>query len=151
MAKKPLIVGIDPGNTSAIAALNLDGELELLESQREFGREEIIQRLVDTGYPLVITSDRSEMPSTVDKIASSLGTERFIPENDLSRQRKKELGDGENSHEKDAYASALHAFKQLRKRIRKINQMSERDEHSREEIAKRYFSEKELQPTPANK
>lgn len=140
MSEEPIIVGIDPGNTSAVAALNLEGEEVLLESRKEFSHDEIIQEIIDTGYPIVIASDREKMPSTVEKIASSLGAERFIPEEDLSRRRKNDLGTGDNSHEKDAYASALHAFKQLRKRIRKINSASTQKNARKQEIAREYFS-----------
>lgn len=141
MSKKPLIVGIDPGNTSAIAALNLDGDIILLESRLEFAPEEIIQRIVNTGKPLVISCDKEKMPSTVEKIANSVGAEKFEPEKDLSQERKRDLGvKGENSHEKDAYASALHAFKNMRKKIRKINDRSEKKGVERHKVAKDYFA-----------
>ncbi|MFB6145158.1 MAG: DUF460 domain-containing protein [Candidatus Nanohaloarchaea archaeon] len=117
---KALFVGIDPGSTSAVAAIDLDGNLVLLESRREFGPDEIISSIIQEGKPIVIASDRAEMPSTIENIASSLGAERFTPEEDLSRERKKELGEGENSHEMDALASARYAFNSMQKEMRKI-------------------------------
>lgn len=144
MSRKPLIVGIDPGNTSAVAALNLDGEIELLESQKEFSRAEIIQKIVETGKPVVVASDRSEMPSTVRKIGQSLGAERFTPEEHLDSQTKKELGEGENSHEVDAYAAAHNAFNQLRRNIRKIKSYVERNNEDLAEVASSYFSPEPL-------
>lgn len=146
MDKEALIVGIDPGSTSGIAAFNLDGELVLLESQKEFSHDEIIRKLIDTGKPVVVTSDRAEMPSTAEKIASSLGAERFEPEEDLPREKKKELGKGENSHEKDAHASVLYAYNCLQKEIRKINQHSEESDSSRSEVAKKYFEDEGFMP-----
>lgn len=139
MNKEPLIIGIDPGNTTAVAAINLDGELELLESRLEFSHDEIIQELISAGYPLVIAADKEEIPSTVEKIASSVGAQRFTPENDLSQSRKNQLGRGDNSHEKDAYASAIHAYKRMSKQIRKINQKSEMREKEKLDIAKKHF------------
>lgn len=140
MNEEPLIIGIDPGNTTAIAAINLDGETELMESRLEFPQHEIINRIIETGYPLVIATDKEEIPSNVEKIASSLGSRRFTPENDLSQERKSELGKGDNSHEKDAYASAVHAYKQMRKQIRKINQRSARGDDAKLEVAKEHMS-----------
>lgn len=140
MGRKPLIVGIDPGNTSAVAALNLDGEIELLESRREFPREQIIQELVQTGKPVVVASDREQLPSSVEKIAQSMGSRKFTPEEDLGSRKKKQLGSGENSHEVDALASARHAFNSLSRNIRKIHQIAEREDREREEVAQRYFS-----------
>jgi predicted RNase H-like nuclease (RuvC/YqgF family) len=144
MSRKALIVGVDPGNTSAVAALNLDGELELLESRKEFSRAEIIQEIVETGKPVVVASDRSEMPSTVRKIGQSLGAERFTPDENLDSQTKKALGEGENSHEVDASAAAQYAFNQLRKNIRKIKSYAERNNEDLTEVASNYFSPEPL-------
>lgn len=142
--RKPLIIGVDPGNTSAVAALNLDGEIELLESQKEFNRADIIQTIVKTGKPVVVASDRSEMPSTVRKIGQSLGAERFTPEENLDSQTKKDLGEGDNSHEVDASAAARYAFNQLRKNIRKIKSYAERNEEDLADVASTYFSPEPL-------
>lgn len=144
MSRKALIVGVDPGNTSAVAALNLDGKLELLESQKEFTRAEIIKKIVQTGKPVVIVSDRSEMPSTVRKIGQSLGAERFTPDKNLDTQTKKNLGKGDNSHEVDASAAARYAFKQLRKNLRKIKSYSERNDEKLVDVASTYFSPEPL-------
>ncbi len=142
MNDRPLIVGIDPGNTSGIAAIDFDGETVLVESRIEFPSSEIIKKLIEEGRPVVVSCDKSRMPSSVDKIATSLGAEKFVPEEDLSRQRKRELSsEGENSHEKDAYASAVHAYKNLRKQVRKINKRSEGKGLERYETAKRHLSD----------
>lgn len=144
MSRKALIVGIDPGNTSAVAALNLDGEIELLESRREFPQEHIIEEIIQIGKPVVIASDREQLPSSVEKIAQSLGSEKFSPEEDLGSQKKKQLGEGDNSHEIDASASAKHAFNMLSRNIRKIHQLAEREQIDREKIARDYFSRGDL-------
>ncbi|MBC5793067.1 MAG: DUF460 domain-containing protein [Nanohaloarchaea archaeon] len=142
MSKRPLIVGIDPGNTSAVAALDLEGELVFLESRLEFSRSEIIQKIIEVGHPVVVSCDKADMPSNVEKIASSLGANRFEPEEDLPKQRKEELGRGDNSHEKDAHASALHAYKSLRKQFRKINKRSRENDLRKWDVAKDYFSQR---------
>lgn len=139
MNEEPLIIGIDPGNTTAVAAVDLEGDTRLLNSRLEFPHHEIIEELIETGYPLVITADKEEIPSTVDKIASSVGAKRFTPEKDLSQERKRELGQGKNSHEKDAYAAALHAYKQMRKQIRKINQRKKTEDRNKLNIAKEHI------------
>lgn len=150
MSRKALIVGVDPGNTSAVAALNLDGEIELLESRKEFSRAEIIQKIVETGKPVVIASDRSEMPSTVRKIGQSLGAERFTPEENLDTRTKKELGEGNNTHEVDASAAARYAFNQLRKQIRKIKSYAERNDEDVTDVASTYFSPEPLRTSEDN-
>lgn len=140
MDKKPLIVGIDPGNTSAVAAFDFNGNNVLLESQKEFSRDEIIRKIVESGIPVVIASDKEKMPSSAKKIARSVGAEKFEPENDLGKDRKRKLGEGENSHEIDAYASGLHAFNSLQREIRKVKKHSGSTGEESGKVAKRYFS-----------
>jgi predicted RNase H-like nuclease (RuvC/YqgF family) len=144
--KKALVVGIDPGSTSAVAAVDLDGEIELLESGKNFPPSEIIERIVKVGRPVVIASDKGKTPSTVQDIGSSLGAELFEPEEDLESERKKELGKGANSHEKDAVASAVYAFNNLQRKIRKIEKYEKKLDIERPEVAKRYFSDRPLEP-----
>ncbi len=145
MAGEALIVGIDPGSTSAVAAVNLDGELKLLKSEKEFPPEDIIRQLIEVGTPVVVATDREKMPSTVEKIASSLGATRFQPEEDLDAERKKELGKGDNSHESDAVASAIYAFNNLKRQIDKIDSYSREREEGRLEVAREYFSREGFQ------
>lgn len=138
---EPLIVGIDPGNTSAVAAVDLNGDLRLLESSREFPPKDIIMMLIETGTPVVVSCDTASMSSTVAKIASNLGAQKFSPEEDLESERKKNLGGkGNNSHEKDAVASAMYAYNNLQKKIEKIRKFSEESENNEFEVARNYFS-----------
>jgi len=141
-----LIVGIDPGSTSAVAALDLDGEIQLLESGKNFPPSEIIERIVKVGRPVVVASDKGKTPSTVEDIRTSLGAELFEPDEDLDSDRKKELGKGANSHEKDAVASAVYAYNNLQREIRKIEKYEGKLEIERPEVAKRYFSDRPLEP-----
>ncbi|MFB6115624.1 MAG: DUF460 domain-containing protein [Candidatus Nanohalobium sp.] len=144
--KKALIIGVDPGSTSAVAAVTLDGEIELLESGKNFPPSEIIERIVKVGRPVVVASDKGKTPSTVEDIATSLGAEIFEPEEDLDSERKRELGKGTNSHEKDAAASAMYAYNSLQREIKKIEKYEDRLEIERPQVAKRYFSDKPLEP-----
>ncbi|MFB6208085.1 MAG: DUF460 domain-containing protein [Candidatus Nanohaloarchaea archaeon] len=141
-----LIVGVDPGSTSAVAAVDLDGELKLLESGRHLAPDEIIEKIIEAGKPVVVTSDREKMPSKVEKIASSLGAERFYPGEDLEVEKKKELGEGDNSHEMDASASAFNAYNNLQREIRKIEDYADELDEPRAEVAGRYFSDEPLEP-----
>ena len=146
MSKKPLIIGVDPGSTSAVAGIDLEGELELLESGKNFPPHEIIEKIIEAGKPVVVTSDKGKMPSKVDKIASSMGAETYVPDEDLVQEKKSELGRGDNSHEKDAVASAINAYNNMQREIRKIEKYSEKLEEDRAVIADRYFSDKPLRP-----
>jgi predicted RNase H-like nuclease (RuvC/YqgF family) len=137
---KPLIIGVDPGSTSAVAMMDFDGNLVELQSGKNFPPREIIQEIVGYGKPVVVASDKEKMPSKVERIANSVGARSFSPEEDLGQERKRELGEGENSHEKDAVASARHAYKHLRPKIEKVEQLSEKIDRQKAQVAKKYFT-----------
>ena len=139
---KPLIIGVDPGSTSAVSAIDFEGNKVFTTSRKNFPPSEIISEIVDNGRPVVIASDKAKFPSTVDKIARSLGAYRYTIENDMSSDRKQELGEGENSHEIDASAAARNAFKGLRDRIDTIEELSNEKELEKDKIAIRYFKDK---------
>lgn len=141
---EPLIIGVDPGITSAVAMMDFEGELVELDSGKNFPPREIILEVVEKGKPVIIATDKSKLPSKVEKIANSVGAEKFTPEEDLGKEKKKELGTGGNSHEKDASAAAKYAYKQLRPKIRKVEELNEETELDKSEVAERYFSGKQV-------
>jgi len=148
---QPLIVGVDPGSTSAVAMINFEGELVALESGKNFPPSDMITEIVEIGKAIVVTSDKAETPSKVEKLSNSVGAHTFELEKDLSQDRKRELGEGENSHERDASAAAIYAYKHLRDNIKKIKRISKEEDIELEELAKRYFEPgKELLPEEEN-
>jgi len=138
---KPLIIGVDPGSTSAVSAIDFEGENIFTVSRKNFPPREIISEIIDNGRPVVIASDKAKFPSTVDKIASSLGAYRYTIENDMSSERKQELGQGENSHEIDASAAARNAYRGLRDGIETVKQLSGDKDFDIDKIAVRYFKD----------
>ena len=138
---KPLIIGVDPGSTSAVSAIDFEGENIFTVSRKNFPPREIISEIIDNGRPVVVASDKAKFPSTVDKIARSLGAYRYTIEKDMSSERKQELGQGDNSHEIDASAAARNAYRGLRDGIETIKQLSEEKDIEIDEIAVRYFKD----------
>ena len=117
------IVGIDPGTTTAVAILDLEGELIALKSDKGFDRAEISQFLISKGKPLIVATDVSKAPSLVEKISSTFGAQLFVPDEDLTKEKKEELAEGSNyedSHQLDAAASAFLAFKNNRDRFERV-------------------------------
>lgn len=118
-----LIVGIDPGTTTAIAALDLDGNLLHLVSSRQMGMSDVIETLYKVGKPLVIASDVQEMPFTVEKIRRSFSAVAYTPKQDTSVETKVELTAPfpyANDHERDALSAALDAYRQYRHRFQSL-------------------------------
>jgi predicted RNase H-like nuclease (RuvC/YqgF family) len=125
LSAKPryLIVGIDPGTTTGIAALDLDGNLLHLASSRQMNMADVIESLYKVGKPLVIASDVEDMPFTVEKIRRAFSAIPFTPRQDTSVETKMELTapfSYANDHERDALSAALEAFRHYRHRFQSL-------------------------------
>lgn len=120
---KYLIVGIDPGTTTAFAALDLDGNLLHLESSRQMNMSDVIAALYNVGKPLVIASDVQEMPYTVEKIRRAFSAVAYTPRQDTSVETKMELTAPfpyQNDHERDALSAALDAYRHYRNKFQNL-------------------------------
>jgi uncharacterized protein len=122
-----IIVGIDPGTTTAIAVLTLDGELRKLHSSRTISIPEVIEMIAQEGRPLVIASDVFPTPNAVEKIRRAFNAVSSSPFEVLSAGDKIEFAAPygySNNHERDAIAAAVsfyrknkNKFEQIKKKI----------------------------------
>ena len=120
---RSLIVGIDPGTTTAIAALDLDGNLLYLASSRQMAMSDVIEAIYRVGKPLVIASDVHEMPFSVEKIRRAFSGIAYTPRQDMSVETKHELTapfQYQNDHERDALAAAMDAFRSYRNKFQNL-------------------------------
>ena len=118
-----LIVGLDPGTTTGIAAVDLDGNLVLLTSSRQMTMSDIVEELYGAGKPLIIASDVREMPYSVEKIRRAFNAIPYTPKQSLSVEAKYDLTarfSYTNDHERDALSAALEAFRSLQNKFRNI-------------------------------
>ena len=118
-----LIVGMDPGTTTAIAALDLDGNLLHLSSSRQTSMSDVIEVLYRVGKPLVIASDVHDMPFSVEKIRRAFNGVAHSPKQDMSVETKLELASRypyENDHERDALAAALDAYRSYKNKFQSL-------------------------------
>ncbi|MCG7854401.1 MAG: DUF460 domain-containing protein, partial [Methanoregulaceae archaeon] len=118
-----LIVGIDPGTTTAIAALDLDGNLLFLTSSRQMSMSDVIEAIYKVGKPLIIASDVHEMPFSVEKIRRAFNGIAHSPRQDMSVETKLEMTSTfpyQNDHERDALAAALDAFRSHRNKFQNL-------------------------------
>ena len=108
-----VVVGIDPGTTTAVAVVGLDGEVLDVLSTRTADTAAVIEWIIERGRPLVVAADVTPMPETVEKIRRSFDAAGWTPDRDLpvdtKKHRTREEG-WDNDHERDALAAALHAF-----------------------------------------
>ena len=118
-----LVVGIDPGTTTAVAAVDLEGNLVHLSSGRQRSMADIVETLYQAGKPLVVASDVSVMPFSVERVRRAFSAVPYTPREDRTGEEKMALTEGfpyANLHERDALAAALDAYRSYRKKFQSI-------------------------------
>ena len=123
---KGLIVGIDPGTTTGIAILDINGNIIETKSVRNCSISNVIDHLLGKGNVLVVATDVEKIPKYVEKIANQLGAEIFVPEESIKIKEKREITKSygvRDSHQRDALASAIAAYKKYSSKFRKIDSM----------------------------
>lgn len=122
-----LIVGIDPGTTTGIAALDFRGNVVGLHSSKDAGIDRVVDHLVAIGKTSLIASDVAPIQEFTSKLAACLGAEVFVPGESLSVNEKillvrdYETGD---SHQRDALAAALNAYNRFKNKFQKIDSLN---------------------------
>ena len=108
-----VLLGIDPGTTTAAAVVGLDGEVLDVLSTRTADTATITEWIIERGRPIIVAADVTPMPETVEKIRRSFDAAGWSPDTDLpvdeKKHRTRETG-YDNDHERDALAAALSAF-----------------------------------------
>jgi len=118
-----IIVGIDPGTTTAIAVLTLEGGLRMLHSSRTISTPEVIEMIAEQGRPLIIASDVFPAPNAVEKIRRAFNAVPGSPEGVLTVEDKIELAkpfEYSNNHERDAIAAAVSVHRKNKNRFEQI-------------------------------
>ena len=111
---KFIIVGMDPGTTTAIAALDLEGNLLHLSSSRQTSLSDVIESLYKVGKPVVVATDVRDMPFSVEKVRRAFNAVAYAPRLDVSVDTKLEYTQPYkymNDHERDALSAALEAYR----------------------------------------
>jgi predicted RNase H-like nuclease (RuvC/YqgF family) len=119
-----IIVGLDPGTTTGIAALDLHGELVDLVSAREMSSSDVIEWVAARGRPLIVATDVFPTPGAVEKVKRSFSATLYSPGMDVPAEEKitlaREFG-YKNDHERDALAAASSAFKKYKNKFVQVD------------------------------
>ena len=108
-----VVVGVDPGTTTAVAIVGLNGELLDVLSTRTADTAAVTEWIVERGRPVVVAADVTPMPETVEKLRRSFDAAGWTPERDLpvdTKQHRTRQAGYDNDHERDAMAAALSAY-----------------------------------------
>ena len=125
-----LIAGIDPGTTVGWAVLDLHGKHVASGAQKELDLDSLVARLTHLGTVIIVGSDKAKIPSFVEQIATKLGAKVIGPMQDVRVDEKRMMTatyEFQNSHEMDALASALIAFKKMQPLLNKTRSFLERE------------------------
>ena len=119
-----IIVGVDPGTTTAVAILDLNGKLVEASSSRVSSIPEIIEHISEMGRPVVIATDVVPAPAAVEKIKRAFKAVLFSPNERISVEEKVRLARPfgyANDHERDAVAAAVKAFNAYKNKFARID------------------------------
>ncbi|MHC1588276.1 MAG: DUF460 domain-containing protein, partial [Methermicoccaceae archaeon] len=116
-----LIVGIDPGTTMGLAAIDLRGRLVGVVSERGLSQSGAIEWIRRAGTPTLIASDVLPVPHTVEKIANAFSVECTGEQLSVEDKRRLSLGyNPSNDHERDAIAAAMAAFRRAKNKLAQV-------------------------------
>src|SRR3989338_5118401 len=121
---KLLVVGIDPGTTTAYAVLDLSGNVVSVKSAKNLGINALLAEVMQLGKIVVIGTDKAKIPSLVEDFSAKTGARIVYPKEDLKVEEKKSMVRGfktENEHQDDALASSLFAFKRIKPVLERID------------------------------
>jgi len=111
--RDPVVAGIDPGTTTAVAIVGLDGRLLDVTSSRTVDTAAVIEWIIERGRPMVVAADVTPMPETVEKLRRSFDAAGWTPDSDLpvdeKLHRTREVA-YDDDHQRDAAAAALSAY-----------------------------------------
>ena len=120
---RKLIVGLDPGTTTAYAVLGVDCSVIALKSSKQLNLDLVIRETTSKGTPLIVGTDRRKIPGMVGRYAARTGAVKVSPGYDMSEAEKSFLTRGfksGNDHQKDALAAALAAYRQYESLIKRV-------------------------------
>ncbi|QCC58934.1 DUF460 domain-containing protein [Natrinema thermotolerans] len=108
-----VVVGIDPGTTTAVAIVSLEGEVLDVWSSRTSDTADVIEWIVERGRPVIVAADVTPIPETVEKFRRSFDAAGWTPDSDLpidEKQHRTRDHPYDDDHQRDAMAAALYAI-----------------------------------------
>ncbi|WP_247730973.1 DUF460 domain-containing protein [Halovivax limisalsi] len=107
-----VVVGIDPGTTTAVAIVSLEGNVHDVWSSRTSDTADVIEWIVERGRPVIVAADVTPIPETVEKFRRSFDAAAWTPARDLAideKQHRTREHPYDDDHQRDALAAALFA------------------------------------------
>ncbi len=126
-----IIVGIDTGKTSAVACIDLDGNLLHIAHKRNGGIKWIVDSIRNAGTPIIIANDKhARTSSLIKKVNASFCAMLYTPEHDISMYAKRHFARRMsigNPHERDAYISARKAYNAHANKLNQVERIARKN------------------------
>jgi len=110
---KYIIVGVDPGTTVGLSALDLEGNILAIISKRSFSMSDVKEEIRKYGYPLIFASDVNPPSGFIEKLSTSFDSILYLPQLSIPVKEKNELTKElsvNNAHERDSLSAAIKAY-----------------------------------------
>jgi predicted RNase H-like nuclease (RuvC/YqgF family) len=123
LGKRLLVVGIDPGMTTAYALLDISGNFVLSRSAKELDLKQLLTEIHSQGKVIAVGTDKAKVPGLVQEFVAKTGAKVLSPREDMRVLEKKTVTSSFNvhdAHEMDALAAALYAYNELKPLILKV-------------------------------
>ena len=139
MQKELIIVGIDPGITTAYAILDLNGQLLNLKSSKLLTLHKVIEEIVEVGKVVVVGTDVKYSPHYIEKFATKLNAKLIHPKEDIPVGFKTRITKEfkvRDAHQRDALTAALLAWKEVEPLVKKVGETLKQEgkEHLFDEV-----------------
>ncbi len=128
--QKYLIIGVDPGISTGLAILDIDGIPLEITSGRGLDRSDIVSHVLSHGTPVIVATDVNPVPETVKRLASMFNAELYVPSQSLSSDEKRQIVQEylskypwiniEDNHQRDALAAAVRAYRNIESKLRQV-------------------------------
>ena len=118
-----VIVGLDPGTTVGLSILDLNGNLLHTASVRAQSPAEVIAEISRVGKPVVVATDKAEMPAGVEKIRRAFAAVPWTPKKDILIKEKYAAAEGyefADDHQRDSLAAAVLAFRSFQPKFENL-------------------------------
>lgn len=116
-----MIVGVDAGATSALAAVDFNGRAVRVESRKNWPAGELL-RTAASFSPVIVACDTNPGHHLARELKRTFGARLYTPRKSLSQTEKQRMASAawpcRNSHERDALAAALKAYHHVENKLR---------------------------------
>ncbi len=135
LREKYIIVGVDPGISTGVAILDLNGNIVDLFTKRWLSRNQLSRILYTYGKPVLIATDVYPPATYVKKLSASLNAHLYSPQRVISIQEKRDIASQisekygirvRDSHQRDALSAAYKCYQYYRIKFEQVEKEAEK-------------------------